>query len=234
MTFKLINSTIEYQKYALSNKLIWVKNNHANGFSAKTTPVNYYEEILLFRKNLDETNSIQIRLYFKNMLEFIGLDRKIIMEKLGQGLDHCFRFSNRTFYIPTEKNYNALIETYHINKMPDFLDFQILKRMWDGENKTVFNLPKGVKIYKNVLEFKKDTNNIHPTQKPLDLLKNLIQVFSNEGDRILDFTSGSGSTGIAALSVNRKFIGIEMDKDFYLKSIQWYLDKKNNLFPFKN
>jgi DNA modification methylase len=226
MTFKLIEASNMYQKYTLSNKLIWVKNNHANGFAAKTTPVNYYEEVLLFRKKLDESNSIKLRTYFKNILGYLGIERKKIMEELGQGLDHCFRFENRTFYIPTEKNYSALIERYKIDKMPGFIPYIKLKKEWDDENKTVFNLPKNQKIYKNVLEFSKDSKNIHPTQKPLDLLINLLNVFSNEGDTILDFTSGSGSTGIACYKSNRKFLGIELDKGFFEKSVEWFLDTK--------
>jgi DNA modification methylase len=117
---------------------------------------------------------------FKNMLLFIGIERKKIMEDLGQGLDHCFRFENRTFYIPTEKNYSALINKYKIDEMQNFIPYNQLKRQWDEENKTVFNLPKNQKIYKNVLGFSKDSKNIHPTQKPLDLLINLINVFTNE------------------------------------------------------
>ncbi len=222
MTFKL-NYYVELnQKYTLSNKMIWVKNNHANAFSSKTTPVNYYEEIMLIRKSLDESNSIKIRKYFKDMLEFIGVKKKDIMDQLGQGLDHCFRYENRTFYIPTEKNYNALINAYNINKMPNFIPYEELKKTWDNENKTIFNLKKGENIYKNVLYFNKDTDNIHPTQKPIALLKDLIFTFTNKNDTILDFTSGSGSTGIAAVLLGRKFIGIELDENFFEDSINWY------------
>ena len=97
-----------------------------------------------------------------------------------------------------------------------------LKRMWDKDNKVIFNIPDGDKIVKNVFEVKKDINNIHPTQKPVPLLKRLIEIFSNEGDTILDFTSGSGSTGIAAVKCGRKFVGIELDENFYKQSIEWY------------
>ena len=224
MTFKINYELCIFQKYTLSNKMIWLKNNHANGFSAKTTPLNYYEEMLLIRKALDESNSIEIRKYFKKMLQYIGVDKKEIMAKLGQGLDHCFRYANRTFYIPTEKNYNALISEYKIDKMPEFISYRSLKRKWDLENKTVFNIPKNEKIVKNVFEFKKDQNNIHPTQKPIKLLSSLIQIFSNENDTILDFTCGSASTGIAAIKNNRKFIGIELDDTFYKKALNWYLN----------
>ena len=226
-TYDIFKANEEFQKYVLSNKMIWVKNNHANSFSAKTTPVNMYEEILLFRKSLDETNSIELRNYFKNMLEYIGIPKKEIMEQLGQGLDHCFRYANRTFYIPTEKNYNALISAYHINEMEGFIPYQELQNKWKIENDVVFNIPNGQGLVRNIFQFKKDLNNIHPTQKPLALLEELITIFTRENDTVLDFTSGSGSTGIACLHKNRKFIGIELDTHFYEESINWY--KKENL-----
>ena len=222
MTTDLINGANYYQKYGLSNKIIWVKNNHANGFSAKTTPVNYYEEILLFRKKLDETNSIEIRKFFKDMLHYIGKTKKEIMQETNQGLDHCFRYANRTFYIPTLKNYDILIKKYHINKLPNFIPYEQLKITWDKENKIIFNLPENQNIVKNIFEVKKDTNNIHPTQKPQKLLEQLIILFSNKDDTILDFTAGSGSTGIASIKLGRKFIGIELDKHFYQEAIKWY------------
>ncbi len=227
MTNTLINEINNFQKYTLSNKMIWLKNNFANGFSSKTNPVNIYEEILLFRKSLDETNSIELRNYFREMLDFIGVGKKEIMNTLGQGLDHCFRYANRTFYIPTEKNYNALINEYHIDKMNNYIPYQELKQKWESENDVVFNLPKGQNIVKNVFQYKKDTNNIHPTQKPQDLLKELILLFTNENDTILDFTCGSGSTGICAIKNNRKFVGIELDENFYNKSIEWFKKVKS-------
>ncbi len=55
----------------------------------------------------------------------------------------------------------------------------------------------------------------HPTQKPLALMSEIIKVHTNKGDIILDPFMGSGSTGIAAISLERKFIGIEFDKDYY-------------------
>lgn len=56
---------------------------------------------------------------------------------------------------------------------------------------------------------------VHPTQKPLLLMDYLVKTFSNEGDIVLDFTMGSGTTGVSALRNNRKFIGIELDPVYY-------------------
>lgn len=55
----------------------------------------------------------------------------------------------------------------------------------------------------------------HPTQKPIKLMERLVSLFTNEGDTILDFCMGSGSTGIACKNLNRNFIGIEVDKKYF-------------------
>ena len=56
---------------------------------------------------------------------------------------------------------------------------------------------------------------LHPTQKPVDLLEYLIKTYTNEGELVLDFTMGSGSTGVAALNTNREFIGIELNEKYF-------------------
>ena len=55
----------------------------------------------------------------------------------------------------------------------------------------------------------------HPTQKPVALLEYLIKTYTNEGEMVLDNTMGSGSTGVACVNTNRKFIGIEMDEKYF-------------------
>ena len=55
----------------------------------------------------------------------------------------------------------------------------------------------------------------HPTQKPIELLEYLIKTYTNEGETVLDFTMGSGSTGVACNNANRNFIGIELNKEYF-------------------
>lgn len=57
--------------------------------------------------------------------------------------------------------------------------------------------------------------NVHPTQKPIELLEYLIKTYSNEGDIVLDNTMGSGSTGVAALNTGRRFIGMEIEDKYF-------------------
>ena len=55
----------------------------------------------------------------------------------------------------------------------------------------------------------------HPTQKPVALMEYLIKTYTNEGETVLDFTMGSGTTGVACKNLNRNFIGIELDPDYF-------------------
>ena len=62
---------------------------------------------------------------------------------------------------------------------------------------------------------KKGSKFKHPTQKPIALMEYLIKTYTNENETVLDFTMGSGSTGVAAKNLNRNFIGIEMDDNYF-------------------
>ena len=68
-----------------------------------------------------------------------------------------------------------------------------------------------------ILQFKTDRQKsaLHPTQKPVALLEYLIKTYTNEGETVLDFTMGSGSTGVACVNTNRNFIGIELDEGYF-------------------
>jgi len=56
---------------------------------------------------------------------------------------------------------------------------------------------------------------VHPTQKPVALMEYLIKTYTNEGDTVLDFACGSGTTGVAAKNLNRDFIGVELDETYF-------------------
>lgn len=68
---------------------------------------------------------------------------------------------------------------------------------------------------KSILEFPSEKAEFHPTQKPVALLEYLIKTYTNEDEYVLDFTMGSGSTGVAAINTNRKFVGIEKDEKYF-------------------
>lgn len=74
-----------------------------------------------------------------------------------------------------------------------------------------------LKYPKSIITFSNANKNdvIHPTQKPVALLEYLIKTYTNEGETVLDNTMGSGSTGVACVNTNRKFIGIELDENYF-------------------
>lgn len=67
----------------------------------------------------------------------------------------------------------------------------------------------------DVLQFDCVTKAIHPTQKPVSLLEYLIKTYSNEKEIVLDNCMGSGSTGVACINTNRKFVGIELNEHYF-------------------
>ena len=79
------------------------------------------------------------------------------------------------------------------------------------------------KMIFNVMDWPRDNESakIHPTQKPIKLLERLIEIFTDEGDVIIDPVAGSGSTLVAANNLNRKAYGFEIKKDFYTAAKNW-------------
>jgi len=67
----------------------------------------------------------------------------------------------------------------------------------------------------NVIYFNSEGNTVHPTQKPVALMEYLVKTYTNENETVLDFTFGSGTTGVACMNTNRKFVGIEMDDKYF-------------------
>lgn len=92
------------------------------------------------------------------------------------------------------------------------------------------------KMIFNCIDWVKDTDSkkIHPTQKPVKLLKYLIEIFTDEGDVVIDPCCGSGSTLIAAERLNRKAYGFEIKKEFYLQAKEWLEEEKQVKEDIKN
>jgi len=215
-TTELINKQIP--NLPLNYICIWLKDNFANPLFVNKACVGYYEDILIFSKN-HETEAIHpLRPYFKIVMDFIGLNKKAIVEKIGQKADHTFRTDSTQYGLCTEKTYSELIEVFGIAKMEGFKNFTDLKEIdeqFKKEYASTFNLWQGNKYKSNVFEYRKEYNGQHPTQKPVLLLEDLIKTFSNEGNLVVDLTMGSGSTGVACKNTNRSFIGIEKDENYF-------------------
>ena len=90
-------------------------------------------------------------------------------------------------------------------------------KLWHGINKRDYKGGDTSRFPTTILKFNAEDpkNRFHPSQKPTDLLEYLIKTYTDEGELVLDFTMGSGSTGVACASTNRNFIGIEKDEGYF-------------------
>ena len=96
---------------------------------------------------------------------------------------------------------------------------KVNKRGSMGDNWDEMSSNQYIQKYTNyptqLLEYSYDKEKLHPTQKPVALFEYLIKTYTNEGETVLDNVMGSGTTGIACLNTNRKFIGMELDETYF-------------------
>ena len=194
--------------------MIWKKDHFANALIAKKAPVSYFEDINVFCKKYDTDLLHPLRQYSKKVMDYIGLGLKQINNELGhRRAEHFFYWNTSQFKIPTLDTYLEIEDKFKIKEMNGYLNYDEIVEINKKFNKK-FNL-YGENKKSNILEYKKDYGRLHPTQKPVDLLIDLINTYTDEGDLVLDFTMGSGSTGIACMNTNRNFIGIELDEKYF-------------------
>jgi site-specific DNA-methyltransferase (adenine-specific) len=112
----------------------------------------------------------------------------------------------------SEKSKNRMNYDFSSTKGQNQVNGGIKKVKYIPDDKNLC-YPKTVQRVNSVVNNSKDK--VHPTQKPVALMEYLIKTYTNEGETVLDFTMGSGTTGVAAKNLNRNFIGIELDPDYF-------------------
>ena len=161
----------------------------------------------------------------------------------GSGMaGHYFKKDKEQFVIPNQKDYEKLQATGYFQK-----PYEEVEELYSGGlNKKTYNPQmrvgkkytakqgKGSEVYGNkdnavttvnngerypitVLEFARDKNKYHPTQKPVALFEYLINTYTDKNDLVLDNCAGSGTTAIACLNTNRQFIVMEKEPDYFEK-----------------
>ena len=266
-TSKLVSSNINN----FSHQWIWEKiGSNGNPLLANKMPLKNFEDIVVFSneyKKYDYECSSPLRLYFKNIKDFIGLELKEINQKLGhRKAEHSFYIESTQFKLCTDKTYQELIEVFEINKMNGFLKFDDLveqniifektlidyQRVYNpqktegkaynikqggiGEafggtkNEEIITKNNGDRYPKSILRFGYCKEKIHPTQKPVALMEYLIKTYTNEDELVLDFTMGSGTTGVACKNLNRSFIGIELAEKYFTIASERIKKPQNTLF----
>jgi site-specific DNA-methyltransferase (adenine-specific) len=167
-----------------------------------------------------------LREYSKKVQDYIGLNKKEIISIIGGRVDHFFRHKSSQFSLPTKETYEDLTNEFNLRDMEGFKEYEELREEYEELREEYESLREeyeslrytfnNQKIHHSVWNYeiaKKVSSHITP--KPTDLLENIIKHSSNEGDIILDCFMGSGSTGVAAQNLNRKFIGIEIDEEYF-------------------
>lgn len=229
---QMILANLKYFKY----EMIWEKNNAAQGFHADKMPLCFTENIAVFIHNENKTNKrifnniatdeeinnkeYFCRWYAQQLFKFIGLKRRKIHEILGhRKLEFFFCYTGKHFGLLSDELYTELIKTFHINEWEHFIPYNELKKKWDLEKQNTkghkLESYKYSKTLSNILKVPKENVYLHPTQKPVELMEKLVLMFSNENDVVLDCFMGSGSTGVAAVKNNRKFIGSELSAEYF-------------------
>lgn len=212
-----------------SYRMTWLKNDFANALGCNKAPVSYTEDVLVFFKQLnrhDVEATHPLREYAIRVLAHCGGSLKAINVRLGHRRAEHFFYESTQFSLCTEQTYAQLCEVWGIDNLEWFRPFddlvavnaaykaRQLAELAEAFPK-VFNLPEGQKYKSNVLQYRKDYAGHHPTQKPVALMEDLVKTYTNPGDTVLDFTMGSGTTGVACANTGRKFIGIERDDKYF-------------------
>lgn len=153
-----------------------------------------------------------VKSFLKARQAELGMTAKYINEQLGVksnggGMWSIYTGNNVCKQLPTKETWD---------KLQKILQFEI---PYPSISQT-YHIQLGVTDVWDDINFYEEKNRIHPTQKPQKLLSRLILTSSNEGDLVLDPFMGSGSTALACMNHNRAYIGFEIDKEYFDKSLE--------------
>lgn len=135
-----------------------------------------------------------------------------VKKRVGKTVETISIFYNK------QPTYNPQMIKYEGKPVSNKVKDGRLGSLTDSQTKKVKEyIDTGWRYPTQVWKYQRDClkSNLHPTQKPVALLENLIRTFTNENDRVLDNCMGSGSTGVASVNTNRNFIGIELDENYF-------------------
>jgi len=198
-------------------RMAWVKERFANALLAKKAPVSLFEDVLVFFKAFDSFLGHPLKPWLDQELAASGMTRKDAVARWGSSASHYFT-DGRQFMIPSADKL-AVMQADTGRFQRDYADLKAVADAFRVEMRErfpkTFHLAPGAKHKSNLLHYGKDRDNIHPTQKPVALLEDLVRTYSNRGDLVLDFTMGSGSTGVAAMNTGRRFVGMELDAGYF-------------------
>lgn len=226
-TFQLMSEVIPNIPFLY--RAIWEKDNFANALGVNKAMVGFYEDILIFSKNecyeaKHPLRNVMLKYVIKYGKEYIinlFLKEGRYTSELSAKVHASYKFgfnNGMRFDFMDRKLYTFLCD--YIKFEETYEELKFIDNEYKQKYKSTFNLWEGNKYKSNILKYKKDYEGLHPTQKPILLLEDLIKTFSNERDLVVDLTIGSGSTAIACINTNRNYIGFELDNTYYKISLE--------------
>jgi DNA modification methylase len=226
-----------------SHRYGWVKSRPTGFQRANFAPLRSLEDILVFSTMVPINNMVSIdaiakykKELYRNFL-LLGISMKQFNIKCGFEASGYFRMSSSwANVLPNGEKLSIILSLLNItNDDLPCLEQTKIKRTYNPQGVTACNkinnrassgnnwselssneYEQQLENYPtDVLKFASEGNPIHPTQKPVSLMEYLIKTYTNEGETVLDFTMGSGTTGVACKNLNRNFIGIEKDDNYF-------------------
>jgi len=229
--YKLIQSNERWFKY----DLVWEKSRKVGFLSANKMPLRKHEMVYVFKEKQGSYNpqKTEGEPYTRGLISNIGCYGEtgegktyFAENKTGDRHPHSilqfpndFEYQNNSdhemVYVFKEKQgtYNPQKTEGKSYTRDRTNDKSRHNELYNINTNITYN--KGDRHPTTILKFNNPVKSLHRTQKPIDLCEWLIKTYSNESDNVLDFTMGSGTTGIACINTNRNFIGVELDEKIF-------------------
>ena len=232
----LRTSNIDWYKY----DWIWEKNNAGNFQLVNYQPLKIHETISVFYNDTPNMEFAEIMKFHMNRLGLKQKDLSLLeLSKNGKPTGWVSNKLNGS-QLPTEQQWGKLCMLFGIKNEYEKimsavktvtynLDLQETHKIMSNrnkggslghlssENKRENYIQSKTGYPKSILKFDRESG-LHPTQKPVTLLEYLIKTYTSEGEVVLDNCMGSGTTGVAAKKLNRSFIGIELNNEYFKKA----------------
>jgi len=233
----LRTSNLDWYKY----DWIWEKNNAGNFQLVNYQPLKIHETISVFYNETPNMEFADIMLENMKRLNLKQIDVSKLELSITGGMTGWVTNKMNGSQLPTEQQWTKICDLFGIeNKYNEILstvknitynleldDTELILSNkgkagalghLSSESKRETYIQDKTGYPKSILRYNRE-NGLHPTQKPLELVKFLVSTYSNENDIVLDNCMGSNTTGLACKELNRQYIGIEKEKKYYDVSV---------------
>jgi len=185
----------------------------------------------LERIKLDVNNFQTLRNHFKEMHEWVDVSKRELIQRVGQRVDHCFRYNSTQWDLPTLETFNELIQQFKINEWDSFREYEDLRREYEDLRREYEDLRRPFDNFNNFgdvihLPNYEGGKYKHPTIKPEALTRALLLTCSRPNDLVLVPFAGSGTECVVSKKENREFIGFEIDEKYHAVAMERLSDQE--------